>query len=128
MKILVATTEGQGVRADDFFFAHEGDIVIISDCDHLHEGCGCQRSTVGGRSGKGTTTMMVVETDLTPAQFRREIIDANKEYILLGIQESVFTAQAVALLQLAKELPLGVVIERDGEDFRARAIESSLRI
>ncbi len=120
MKIIVATKETQGQRADDFNFADEGEIVIVADCDHLHGGCDCERSMVGVRSGKGTTTMMIVEADLSRQQFIEMIRAANEDYTELGLGDEVFAAEADALLKLATEFPAGTVIERDGEDFHER--------
>ena len=120
MKIIVATKETQGQRGDDFNFADEGEIVLVADCDHLHEGCGCERSMVGVHSGKGTTTMMVVEADMTREQFVEQIRAANKDYAELGLSDEIAAAEADALLKLAAEFPTGVVIERDGEDFNQR--------
>lgn len=124
MKIIVATKEMQGRRAGDFNFAEEGEIVIVSDCDHLHEGCGCERSMIGVRSGKGTTTMMIVEADITRGQFIERIRAANEDYAELGLGDEVFAAEADALLKLASEFSAGAVIERDGEDFHERETTS----
>ena len=120
MKIIVATKETQGQRADDFNFTDEGEIVMVSDCDHLHKGCDCERSMIGVRTGKGTTTMMVIEADMTRQQFIEQIRAANKDYAELGLSDEIFAAEADALLKLAAEFSAGAVIERDGEDFHQR--------
>lgn len=96
MKIIVATKEMQGQRAGDFNFAEEGEVVVVSDCDHLHGGCDCERSMVGVRSGKGTTTMMIVEADPTRRQFIEMIRAANEDYAALGVGDEVFAAEADA--------------------------------
>ncbi len=124
MKIIVATNETQGQRDGDFNFTQEGEIVMVSDCDHLHEGCDCQRSMVGVHSRKGTTTMMVVEADITRQQFVEQIRAANKDYAELGISDAINAAEADELLKLAAQFPAGAVIERDGEDFHQRRTAS----
>jgi hypothetical protein len=122
MKIIVATSETQGRRPGDFNFLPDGEIVMVSDCDCLHADCDCVCSMVGIKSGKGTTTMKVVETDMTREEFRRLIREANHGYGELDVDDATFDEQADALLDLAMQFPAGAVIERDGEDFEQRRI------
>jgi hypothetical protein len=124
VRIIVATSETQGNRPGDFNYVPEGEIVMVGDCDCLHEGCDCSRSMVGILSKMGTTTMMVVESDLTRDDFRRQIREANSEFEELGVNGSVYEEQADALLDLAKEFPAGAVIERKGENFNQREISA----
>jgi hypothetical protein len=122
VKILVATREGQGERAGDFFEADEGEFVMpVVMCDQLHEGCVCNRVMVGVRTGKETTTAVVVESDMSRAAYRKAIREgASRAFAGLGLPALVFDRQADELLKLASELPAGVVIERDGDDFNPR--------
>lgn len=124
MKILVATGDGQGERAGDYFEALEGELVMpVMECDRLHDGCMCNRVMVGVTSGKETTTATVVQSDMTRAAYRTAISKAAAvAFAGLNIPASIFDRQADALLTLAAELPLGVVIERDGEDYEPRAV------
>lgn len=124
MKIIVATSETQGQRPGDFSFVPDGEVVIVSDCDCLHEGCECSRSMVGVLCGKGTTTMMVIESDLTRDDYLRLVRAANEGFADLGVDGSFFDEQADALLQLAAEFPVGAIIERNGEDFDVRHLAS----
>lgn len=127
MKILVATADEQGGRADDFCETEEGEIVMPAmACDQLHEGCMCKRVMVGVRTGKETTTAVVVHSDMTREGYRRAIREAvtNKELEALKVPAYVFDAQADELLILAAELPAGVVIERDGDEFNPRALRA----
>src|SRR5690349_10280626 len=110
MKIIVATSETQGQRPGDFNFVPDGEIVTVSDCDCLHPGCDCARSMVGINSGKGTTTMKVVESDITLEEYRRLIGEANQSYAEFGVDDDVFNEQADALLDLAIQFPAGAVI------------------
>lgn len=121
MKVLVASKLGNGLKPDDFFFAEEGEIVYVSDCDSCND-CGCRRSTVGVNSGKGTTTMTVIESQMTREDFFKVLLKAKREYIKLGVSERSVVRMADALLELAGELPTGAVIERNGEDFEPREI------
>lgn len=125
MKILVATEEGQGERPYDFFKAEEGEPVIPAVmCDQLHEGCVCNHVMVGVRTGRETTTAIVVHSDMTRAEYRRQIAQAaSTAFAGLDLPESLFERQADDLLQLAAELPAGVVIGRDGDEFNPRALE-----
>ena len=122
MKIIVSTNETQGQRSGDFNFVPDGEVVVVSDCDCLHAGCDCIRSMVGIKSGKGTTTMKVVESAITLEEYRCLIGQANQGYGELGVDNEIFNEQADALLEMAKQFPPGAVIERDGEDFRQRQI------
>lgn len=122
MKILVATAEGQGEREGDFFEAEEGEPVMpVMTCDNHRSGCACGRAMVGVRTGRETTTAVVVESDQTREEFRRVISEgAARVFADLNLPPAIFARQADDLLRLAAELPAGVVIERDGDDFEAR--------
>jgi hypothetical protein len=122
MKIIVATSETQGQRPGDFNFVPDGEIVMISDCDCLRPGCDCVRSMVGINSGKGTTTMKVVESDITLDEYCRLIGEANQGYAELGVDDQIFNEQADALLDLAMQFLAGTVIERDEENFNQRQV------
>ena len=122
MKIIVATSETQGQRPGDFNFVPDGEIVMISDCDCLHAGCDCVRSMVGIQSRKGTTTMKVVESDITREEYCGLIRAANQGYDELGIIDAIFNEQADTLFELATQFQIGAVIERDGENFEQRQI------
>jgi len=62
MKLLVATTQTQGQRQNDFCWATPGEILHFgSECDRegIDGACGCKRSLSGLDSLKATTTMIV---------------------------------------------------------------------
>lgn len=63
MKVLVATTETQGARDDDFCWAVDGELVYLPFLTCATPGCGCDRAFAGLASSKATTTAMVVERD-----------------------------------------------------------------
>ena len=125
MKILVATEEGQGEREGDYFKADEGEIVMpVMACDQTHENCACHPAMVGVRTGRETTTAIVVQGDMTRAEYRRAIREGvpGRALAKLNIPDYVIDLQADELLKLAAQLPLGVVIEREGEDFNPREL------
>lgn len=62
MKVLVATSNTQGDRADDYCWTVEGELVLaepVLACDS--PGCGCDRGFPGLASSRATTTATVVE-------------------------------------------------------------------
>ena len=66
MKVLVATKETQGQRANDFSYADEGVIAIYgSMCDNarVDDKCGCARAMITPTNAKATTTIKVVDVD-----------------------------------------------------------------
>ena len=70
MKILTATSTGQGTRDNDFDFAIEGELVWIGftcarDRRDPDGGCGCGRAFAGLNSHRATTTAMVRDLPLT---------------------------------------------------------------
>ena len=56
VKVLVATTEAQGKRGDDYANAVDGELVYVPLL-----GTGCGRGFAGMASNRSTTTAMVVE-------------------------------------------------------------------
>ena len=74
MKVLVATNENQGMRAGDFDFCDEGELVKFgfqcSSKEKAHK-CGCDRSLVGFDTLKATTTFKVVDKPISPVQYER---------------------------------------------------------
>lgn len=62
MKVLVATTDGQGEVDGDFCFTVEGELVMLgmAECSEP-DVCGCGRSFSGVASDRGTTTARVAD-------------------------------------------------------------------
>lgn len=75
MRALVATHRSQGDRTDDFDWCIEGELVWIPEaCDYDGVGrrdcrCGCARVFGGIASGAGTTTAVIVDLDMTRADY-----------------------------------------------------------
>ena len=77
MKIVVATKQTQGKRDNDFSFVREGEIVYPSwtcTSGSADDHCGCRRCLTGVKHGKGTTTVKVVESPLSRAQYEHAIM------------------------------------------------------
>ena len=130
MRILVATKEGQGQRRNDFCHAREGEIVVFgSECDGetVDGSCGCRRAMVGSLSLKSTTTMKVV--DMPHAEFR--IRTAIRRRMERGGWDKLMTPEEIAeeveadareLLRLAAAFPVGMIVERRGNQFQERRV------
>lgn len=80
MKLLVATGETQGQRENDFCFVPEGEIVrpnaMTCEGAQTDDHCGCARSWSGIECDKATTTMKVVEIDITLKQLQQKLATA----------------------------------------------------
>lgn len=65
MKVLTATSETQGWRANDYCFTIEGELVIFPaiecDCGTIDDACGCHRGMAGLASHRATSTLKVVD-------------------------------------------------------------------
>lgn len=66
MRVLVATDQTQGARADDYAWATPGELVMFgvicaSDLRGTGRGCGCGRAFAGLHSERATTTAEVVD-------------------------------------------------------------------
>jgi hypothetical protein len=126
MQILVATTETQGVRPNDFNYLESGEPVYLGFvCDRDRRdpdgGCGCGRSFAGLDSHRAGTTAQVVERELD--------LDAYRSLIARGLAEEGWTSltEPAALADLTDELvrlagafPVGTVLERRGGRIGAR--------
>ncbi len=73
MKVLVATRETQGFDGGDYSHTVEGELVVanVAECDAA--GCGCDRGFPGLASHRATTTALVVDLDISPADLREAI-------------------------------------------------------
>ncbi len=116
MKILVATEETQGQRESDFFWTDPGEIVCFThECDRDRDDpdgpCGCRRSMSGVKTKKGTSTVKVVELDVTQEGLADMIGDSRRP-----MDES----QAKKLLELAARYEVGTILEKRGDVFRVR--------
>ena len=128
MNVLVATREMQGKRKNDFCHVPEGEIVRFQfECDGeaVDGRCGCRRSMAGTLTSRSTTTMKVVDMDLTPEQFQSRIESSLRRDGWISDEMPDWKAwireEAMELLAMAAAFPAGEVVEKRGVYFRARA-------
>jgi len=127
MKVLVVTKETQKQRENDFSWTDEGELVTFaSECDgEAVDGvCGCRRAMSGLTSHKATTTMKVVEQNITANDLE---IALRASYIQAGWGTGKVTVEmakedAQELIRLAAAFPIGTVIEKRGSKFKTRIV------
>lgn len=128
---LFATCATQGMRASDFCWTEEGELVTFSShCDRDNDndidgGCGCRRSMVGLNSKKATTTFKV---GILP-DGEKTLLDALTHYWqengwsqFLSQQHlhRILEADVHELLALAADFPIGTILEIRGEIVQER--------
>lgn len=126
MKVLTATSTGQGDRPGDYCWTVEGELVVVlepcaRDRRDPDGGCGCGRGFAGMSSQRGTTTGLVREVEIDAQQYR-DIVAAH--VVALGFgpvsqdeDEVADFAQAMDdlaedLLRWAAAWPVGSVLGR----------------
>ncbi len=136
MKVLIATSEQQGVAPGDYSHTLEGELVtpVASECDN-GEQCGCNRGFPGLVSARATTTAIVVERpgltiddlrDAVAGYLERggwvELLWSGAEYsdvldpaqeVELGLAELVHE-HVEMILEIGARVPEGTVVERAG--------------
>lgn len=118
MHVLVATTQTQGQRDNDFCFVPEGELVKLGmtcdvDGDDPDGDCGCARSFVGFECSKATTTARVEDRDMTAVQYAIAYIRSEERDDWPVTGDRVANAVQV-LLGWAEQHPVGTVLERRG--------------
>jgi hypothetical protein len=126
MNVLVATKETQGARKNDFNWCNEGELVRFAfECDGetVDGHCGCKRSMAGIDSQKATTTMKVVDMNIT-RQKLIELIRKSQERAGWGIEVQEMAEEDVnELTRIANFFKAGDVLERRGNKFGHRVIK-----
>lgn len=125
MRLLTATTTGQGERDNDFSRTVEGEIVGIhepcaTDILDPDGACGCGRAFFGLSSHRPTTTALVRDVPLT----RGDLADALAGYYAsagYGLPSLSEVAPEVDdLVELGSIYPVGTVVERRLHIVRSR--------
>lgn len=77
MKVLVATTEGQGRFDGDYCWTVDGELVYVQGVTCSNPECGCDRGFAGMSSSRATTTAKVVDRpDYSMADYRGALVDS----------------------------------------------------
>ncbi len=122
MRLLTATRQAQGELPGDFCFTVEGELVLANDfvCardrDDPDGGCGCGRAFVGLGSRRATTTALVRDLDITPAELRAAVEEFE---VVRGLGPDVIgsaefdegvEARLAELDRIARAVPEGAVV------------------
>lgn len=134
MKFLVATKEAQGRRKSDFFWCKEEEPVHFSfecdsDKDNIDGRCGCRRSMSGLLSHKATTTMKVVNVNISKVKLEKLLRDNLFEGGWLENKNTAKTKIRIKneiddLIRIANIFPIGAIIEKRGNRFQLRRVAS----
>jgi len=116
VKVLVSTKQTQGQKPDDFSYAREGDIVCFGEvCARGGHGCGCERSMVGIKNRKSTTTMRVAEFNLTRADWIETAAASEHKawYSVksLDVCRREMAKQSATIESALADVPAGTIIE-----------------
>lgn len=130
MKVLVATSDTQGQRGNDFSYCIEGELVTVglvcaADEQDPDGGCGCGRAFAGLNSHKATTTAKVKEVELSEEDYEEALRSSLEQQ---GWPTEDVGELAGWLVQLVSTWPTGSVIERRLDDIYIRTeADSSAR-
>ncbi len=126
-KVLVATSQGQGGRGNDFCWTDEGEVVYLGfECDRdrnrIDGGCGCRRSFAGTNSQMATTTARVA---IISDEQMREVGDKLRAFYrddwkANEVAAKSMTGQALYIHTCAQKWPEGTIVERRGRVLRKR--------
>jgi hypothetical protein len=130
MKILVATKDTQGQRRNDFMWCREGDIVKFgTECDgeDIDGRCGCRRAMTGVESNSSTTTMKVVDLDITKEKLTEAVRGNYRKggwYKLMGSEgaEEHIKKEVEELIRVAGTFTVGNIVEKRGNKLQSRQI------
>ena len=130
MKVLVATSDTQGQRGNDFSYCIEGELVTVglvcaADEENPDGGCGCGRAFAGLNSHKATTTAKVKDVELSEEDYVEALRSSLAQQ---GWPTEDVGELAAWLVQLVSTWSTGSVIERRLDDIFIRTeADSSAR-
>lgn len=125
-RYIVATKKTQGMRANDFCFADEGNIAVFgSSCDggRVDDNCGCLRSMVTPSNAKATTTVEVVTLSYNQLQqATKELIDHYKDGWHMDSSSAASLAKKDLTYNqdLASRFNLGSILEIRSDKIQSR--------
>lgn len=117
MRVLVATSETQGERDDDYCWTVEGEMVRLPVVTCSDLGCGCRRGWAGLASSRATTTCKVVELDLDQSELLEAFTTSlTRDGWLVAGGDTIWVAEFVWMHSTAAEsFPVDTVLETDRE-------------
>ncbi|MET8997167.1 hypothetical protein [Amycolatopsis sp. NPDC004169] len=125
LKYFVSTDRTQGERDNDSNSVPGVELVDLASTCHDNPDsaiCGCARSFVGFDTRQATTTAEIVESDMTPTEY----VDRFYAMLLaLRFQDTPklrtdATNDAMEMLRIAAQWPVGTVVERRSDEIRVR--------
>lgn len=131
MRVMIATSQTQGDRKNDFCWTKDGELVKFGmECDGeaVDGKCGCRRSFSGMESHKAGTTAMVVDRDMTKEDFFDKMCEALKQEGWYkpdedsGLSISEIDEEVTELLNIASGFCTGQIIEKRGTKIQVRAL------
>jgi hypothetical protein len=134
LRVLVATSVGQGLRSNDYCHTIEGELVLFApecddDRDDVDGRCGCRRGMSGATTHRATTTFRVSALEITIGEYRDAIRDsmARSGWIDLDHEEDEDDVDEMMdeLLIVAAHYPVGAVLEKRGDQVQLRTIRAS---
>lgn len=125
MKLLTATTTGQGERSNDVSRTIEGELVGIdepcaTDARNPDGRCGCGRAFFGLSSHRPTTTDLVRDLPLTRDDLARALVGFHASSGDLGASIAETAPDVDELIVLGSLYAVGTVVERRLDIVRCR--------
>lgn len=125
IKVLVATSQTQGMRANDYNGCVEGELLWFppmcqSGNDDPDDSCGCGRGFGGLNSHRATTTAMVrTIAELSKGDYAEAI---GSSMAAQGYDPGLAREIADSMLELVRDLPDGTVVEHRRDYLQARQL------
>ena len=116
MRVLTATSTTQGDRPDDCCWTTEGELVSLPLLECACPDCGCDRCFAGLDSHRATTTCVVSDVPLDPADLRRAVTrslaDGGWLVDLPVVDRELVDDVITRILEVAGSFPAGTVLAR----------------
>ncbi|MHA3704850.1 DUF7715 family protein [Jatrophihabitans sp. YIM 134969] len=127
MRMLTATSQGQGDHEGDYCFTVEGELVGVAppcatDARDPDGGCGCGRGFFGMSSHRATTTATIRDLDLTRAEFTEALAGYYDAAGYGRFTTAELAGEVSDLLEVAAAWPAGTVLERRLDLIRVRSV------
>lgn len=124
VKLLVATTEAQGHRTNDYAWAIDGELVFIPESCQT-PGCECARGFGGLASELATTTALVVDRpDISGDDLIEALTDSlRRQGWLVGdpdTDDEILHYYLDRITVATSHFPPGTIVERDGDYIQRR--------